>query len=420
MIADRKKVSVAASLALALVCFAPAAFAQPSADQSVPSPAKTQASIPAAQPQSPAQAQPEIPPPEPSQSGGPMVTILCYHHVDLPAAGNYSVSSEQLSAQIDALLAASFSFIDSATLEAFYVKGSPIPEKAALITFDDGNYDVYKHAYPLLKKRGLPFTFFVYPHLVNIGHSKNCVDWRDLKEMAANGVTIGSHTMTHPFLTNPPATVANKEAYDEWLKDELVRSRSLIEVKLGLPVTELAVPFGAFDGYVEEKIKAAGYTLAFNVDGTTADIRADRWNVDRIIVKSNMSMPEFLELATARPLYFRDVSPAELSRLSTEKEEVAFTLDDARAYDESTVKFHVTSFPGLDRQYVREGDRFSQLVNFTRPAFYEVFVQVKDREGRPCRGSWLFIYEKDLPAYLKSAPDPKLNEAEKPKAKQAS
>jgi peptidoglycan/xylan/chitin deacetylase (PgdA/CDA1 family) len=329
-----------------------------------------------------------------------MVTVLCYHHVDCAVKTDYSVTSAQLSAQIDALLASGFTFIDSRALESFYADGTPIPSKSALITFDDGNYDVYTYAYPLLRKRGIPFTFFVYPNAVNSGHNGHCVDWADLREMAANGVTIGSHTMTHPFLTKPPAAIANKAAYDAWLTNELVNSKMEIELKLGRPVTEFAVPFGAFDSYVKEKIRAAGYTLAFNVDGANSDTRADRMNINRIIVRASMSTDYFIELAAAPPIYFTANAPRDLSRVEAENTVVSFEIDGAQAFNEATVQSKVTSFSGLDLQHIREGDRFIESVDLRRPTFYGVYVWAKDRKGRLCRGSWLFIFEKTVPAYL--------------------
>ena len=330
-----------------------------------------------------------------AEQGGPLITVLCYHHVDCAVKTEYSVTSAQLSEQIDALLSAGFSFIDSRALEDFFVQGKPIPVKSALITFDDGNYDVFRSGYPLLKKRGIPFTFFVYPKAVDEGHAKHGVDWADLREMAANGVTIGSHTMTHPFLTKPPETVKNREAYDIWLDNEIATSRVEIETQLKRPVTELAIPFGAFDAYIRQKAIEAGYTMVFNVNGVNSDVRVDRWNMNRIIVKASMSIKQFLEVTTAPPLVFSSTQPGALTRVNSENTDVAFILDDAEAYDDSTVQSHVTSFEGLELKHIMDTDFYVETVDLRRPAFYEVFVSAKDRVGRLCRGAWLFIYEKE-------------------------
>jgi peptidoglycan/xylan/chitin deacetylase (PgdA/CDA1 family) len=335
-----------------------------------------------------------------SQSGGPMLAILCYHHVDSSIRSAYSVSSAQLNAQLDALEKRGFAFVSPAQVEAFYAKGSPLPPKSALITFDDGNLDVYANGYPLLRKRGIPFAFYVYPNAVNRGHAIHCVSWDDLREMAANGVTIGSHSMSHPILTRPPKGVVALAAYDRWLDREIVGSKAAIERNLGLPVTEFAVPFGAFDRYVYGKIKAAGYSLGLNVHGAIADSRADPLNLNRVIILSTMSMERFIELCDSPPLYFDSTTPADLQRVDVENTEVTFELDGADAIDESTVQSHVTSFAGLELRHVKDGDLFVEKVDLKRPAFYEVFVSARDRKGRLCRGAWLFMYDRAAPSYL--------------------
>jgi peptidoglycan/xylan/chitin deacetylase (PgdA/CDA1 family) len=336
-----------------------------------------------------------------SQHGGPMLTVLCYHHVDSSRRSNYSVTSAQLEAQIGALRAAGFIFVDSAAVEAFYEGRGELPAKAALVTFDDGNLDVYEHAYPLLKRLGVPFTVFVYPNAVNRGHEIRCMSWEDLRDLADHGVGVGSHSMSHPFLTLPPKSVTDKAAYDAWLTRELIDSKTEIEAKLGRPVTEFAVPFGAFDAYIRDRIKAAGYALAFNVHGVNSDSRADPWNLGRVIVLSNLSKDGFLELAASPPLYFAKQNPADLSRVDAELTSFAFELDGADGLDEKTVQGHVTSFPGLELRHVLEGDLFVETLDLRRPAFYEAHVSALDKTGRLRRGAWLFIYEKRTPDYLK-------------------
>lgn len=220
------------------------------------------------------------------------------------------------------------------------------------------------------------------------------------RDMAANGVTIGSHSMSHPILSHPPKYVLSRAAYDAWLDREIVQSKAEIEGRLGRPVNEFAVPFGAFDRYVYGKIKAAGYTLALNVHGAIADSRADPLNLNSFIVLRSMSMERFLELATSPPLYFDSTPPADLARVEAERTDLSFELDGAEAIDETSVQSHVTSFTGLELRHVKEGDLFVESLDLKRPTYYAVYVTAKDRSGRLCRGAWLFLYDRVEPAYL--------------------
>lgn len=80
------------------------------------------------------------------------------------------------------------------------------------------------------------------------------LDWEDVKTMRANRVAFGSHTISHRILTQlEPAAVT----------EELSRSRSILEQRLGAPVEFLAYPNGNHDAGTCEQARKSGYTLAF-------------------------------------------------------------------------------------------------------------------------------------------------------------
>lgn len=82
--------------------------------------------------------------------------------------------------------------------------------------------------------------------------------WDMVSEMHRAGVTIGSHTRTHPILTHETsARVA----------DELRSSREAIETRLGSTVSHFAYPDGAFDGPVVSAVASAGYRFAYTACG---------------------------------------------------------------------------------------------------------------------------------------------------------
>src|SRR5262249_44456280 len=71
--------------------------------------------------------------------------------------------------------------------------------------------------------------------------------------MDSNGIEIGSHTMTHPILTN---------IGDEQLRQELQGSRSRLEEILGRCVEHFCHPNGDYDERVQGEIARAGYRVA--------------------------------------------------------------------------------------------------------------------------------------------------------------
>ena len=122
-------------------------------------------------------------------------------------------------------------------------------DRAAAIsyTFDDGLRDHYTVAAPMLNEVGLKGTFFVIPGKVsatvedaerrkNDKRAWGTITWTELKEMAAQGHEIASHTWSHPNLTK--LSLAEVDA-------EFTKAREAIISNIGRPPLTLAFPFNA-------------------------------------------------------------------------------------------------------------------------------------------------------------------------------
>jgi len=135
----------------------------------------------------------------------------------------------------------------------YFDTGKPLPEKAVAITFDDGRYGQYKWAYFLLKKYEMKATFFITTGWVG---SNDFLTWDQIKEMSNNGMAIGSHSISHPHLS---------DQNDIDLKHELEDSKKIIEEKIGKRIEYLAYPGGDYSPRVIEFTKTAGYQAALSV-----------------------------------------------------------------------------------------------------------------------------------------------------------
>lgn len=184
------------------------------------------------------------------------VPILMYHYVDEepPDAGPYSagltVKTEDFAAQMEYMRENGYHTVDLGEIFLAMAGERELPPRAVALTFDDGGVDNYTRAFPILKQHGFKATFFVITESVGrLGQ----MDWSMLREMALAGMAIGSHTVSHPDLTDLEPTD---------LMAELVDSRGAIGKEIGVVPYALSYPAGAYDAAVIEAARAAGYRVA--------------------------------------------------------------------------------------------------------------------------------------------------------------
>ncbi len=223
--------------------------------------------------------------PAPDQAA--IVPILMYHNLrDLPNDASelqrtWTVAPKHFEAQMNYLAQRGFRTITMAQLIAHLRERQPLPVKPIVISFDDGWREQYTVAFPILKKYGLIGTFFVYTNPLGYGQF---LTWTQLQEMAAAGMDIQSHTLSHPHLRTLAPDAAMKE---------IAESKALLERRLGKPVIAFSYPYGEYDPAVIEMLKRAGYASAVTL-ATGYRQRADElFALRRIRVSYADTLEEF-------------------------------------------------------------------------------------------------------------------------------
>lgn len=180
------------------------------------------------------------------------VPVLMYHSIDgRHKETKLSVSPESFERQMAFLRTHRYNVVGLDTVARYLQKKEPIPPKTVAITFDDGFYNNYQYAYPILKKYGIPATVFMITD--NIG-KPGWLGMAELKEMADSGlITVGSHTVSHPWLPSLGTKALTRE---------LVQSKETLERALGKEVDDLCYPMGAHDDRVERLSAQSGYHCA--------------------------------------------------------------------------------------------------------------------------------------------------------------
>jgi peptidoglycan/xylan/chitin deacetylase (PgdA/CDA1 family) len=154
------------------------------------------------------------------------------------------------------------------------------------LTFDDGHISNLKLALPILEAHDLTAQFFVTVGWT--GKRAGYLGWADLRMLRDCGQQIGAHGWSHIFLT---------KCSEEELKQELLRSRLLLEDKLGIEVKTMAFPGGRYDGRVVSACKTAGYRRLYtSVPETEGFFHS--FLVGRVNVHSAMSIEQIKELTS--------------------------------------------------------------------------------------------------------------------------
>ncbi|MGL4942507.1 MAG: polysaccharide deacetylase family protein [Thermoguttaceae bacterium] len=275
--------------------------------------------------------------------------VLCYHSVvadqtPIDPRANIAVTVSQFEQQL-AFLKREWLPITLADLLAVLRGESPLPERAVLVTFDDGFKNNFTLAAPLLKKYAVPATIFLTTGLIGTdgmlwtqevverhrhltanfntkptatlkrlpnaerlayleqlrSESRLVIDthwqrelyalmnWDDVRVLSQFGIDVGSHSVSHPILAS---------LTPEDLEREVVESRATIERETGTSCLAIAYPNGGesdFNAAVIEACLRCGYQAGFNLSGRRNPQPASMspMSIDRICITRDLSQIEF-------------------------------------------------------------------------------------------------------------------------------
>jgi peptidoglycan/xylan/chitin deacetylase (PgdA/CDA1 family) len=159
--------------------------------------------------------------------------------------------------------------------------------KYVVITFDDGYEDFYTNAFPILSKYRATATMFLPTQFIGDTPQTfkgiECLTWSRVREMMDQGITFGSHTVTHRCLDG---LGANELDY------ELKLSKETIEQKTGKAVESFAYPFAfpeadrQFTRQLKDTLLQNGYEQGVSTIIGTATPSTDRLLLKRLPVNT--------------------------------------------------------------------------------------------------------------------------------------
>jgi peptidoglycan/xylan/chitin deacetylase (PgdA/CDA1 family) len=159
-----------------------------------------------------------------------------------------------------------------------------------VLSFDDGHISNYTVAFPMLAARGWPGCFFIVARRVGEPHA---LGWRELREMAAAGMEIGSHSLTHPFLHR--ASAAD-------IRREFGESKRILEEGLGQPVTLASLPYGTAGEDTRAVMAELGYRAVCTSEPGLVGRHTDHLALPRIAIKQRTPAAFLANVVAGRTL----------------------------------------------------------------------------------------------------------------------
>ncbi len=218
--------------------------------------------------------------------------ILLYHHIDETAEkSGTTLHPDTFEEHMTLLRDNGYTTVTLADVAAYVERGTPLPEKPVLVTFDDGYESNYRYAYPILRDNGQKAAIFVIG--TSVGHTETYKDTAhpitphfgetEMGEMTESGyIDIQSHTFDMhqwaPYETGDkirenilPLHNESEGDYMAALTADIALQHALFASN-DLPApTALAFPSGQWTDLANVVLMSEGYKITLTTDATRAN-----------------------------------------------------------------------------------------------------------------------------------------------------
>jgi peptidoglycan/xylan/chitin deacetylase (PgdA/CDA1 family) len=214
-----------------------------------------------------------------------------------------SVRLKQFDAHLKRLTSGDYTIWPLPKIVKYLQTGQELPDKTVAITIDDAYMSAYTEAWPRMKALNIPFTIFVATMPIDEEY-RHYMNWDQIRELHASGVTIGSQTRTHPHM---------HQISLEQVKRELVESNDSFIAELGMRPTLFAYPYGEYNLAVIDIVKKDGFLAAFGQSSGIAHGYNGFFELPRFAMNERYGSIDRLNLAiNGLPLKVKDITPPDV------------------------------------------------------------------------------------------------------------
>lgn len=261
-----------------------------------------------------------------AQAAGDFI-VLCYHEVEnekTVSLTRTAVRAGDLAAQFAWLQANGYHPVSLQQILDSRQGGPALPDKALLLTFDDGKKDFYTRVFPLLKLFRFPVVVALTGHWLNVPDGgmvdydgvpilrSEFVSWAEVREMQRSGlVEIASHSydLHRGVLANPqgntqPAATTRvyaggvyetDDVYLARLRADLRRNSELIEQYTGVRPRAIVWPYGRSNRAAQELAVELGMPVGMTLEDGINTALTPLPQIKRYLIEESPALQSFAE-----------------------------------------------------------------------------------------------------------------------------
>jgi peptidoglycan/xylan/chitin deacetylase (PgdA/CDA1 family) len=225
--------------------------------------------------------------------------VLMYHRFDENKYPSTNIRMHNFIEQLNLIEKNQFKFINPNKFEDSLLNQKK--EKKILLTIDDAFKSFYDNAWPILKKKKIPFILFVNTR--EIGTS-GYMDWSQINKISKEKfVHIGNHSFSHEYLVDKK---------NEEIIDDISRSITDFKNNVGYNSPFFSYPFGEYSNNFKNIVKNFGFKYAFGQHSGVVDETKDFYELPRFPINETYGeLKRFQTILKTIPLKFKSISPEE-------------------------------------------------------------------------------------------------------------
>ena len=283
-----------------------------------------------------------------------LISIM-YHRFNETKYPSTNIQLEIFKEQLKIIEDEGIKFIHPKEFEQSLVENKK--ERKILFTVDDGLLSFYKNAWPILKKKQIPFILFVNTREVG---AFNYMNWDQIRELYKEDfVEIGNHSHSHEYLVDESREV---------IENDILKSIKIFEEKLGKNSDFFSYPFGEYSSEFKNLIKSLGFKYAFGQHSGVIDETKDKFELPRFPINEKYGeIKRFKTLMKTLPLKFESITPEDKYLLQSKNPPVV----KIRFFEDTKNINQINCFSN-------EGNKWrNSKISFTEKNILEIYIAEK-------------------------------------------